>query len=166
MSNEEQEKLISQIMKDMKLLTDTARIMHQKMESVQNNTIRLLGSLGITIGEAPTTKAIPTPVKATPAPMTKSRGTNDFKTQVTSESVSEILSSFSSFVQKATNPAEVADRLDRMRDKIIPLYSGGFHPAFAEMGRTAREVKGMKTINEAKKMLQEKIIDWRSRLVK
>ncbi|MHA1166205.1 MAG: hypothetical protein ACTSP4_04475 [Candidatus Hodarchaeales archaeon] len=158
MNKEEQTKIMTQLLKDLKLLSDTSRILAQKMENVQINTIKLLTSLGVETGELPTTQ-----VKESPKPAPT---TDDFKSRMTTESVTEILSSFSSFVQKANDTAAVAARLEKMRDRIIPLYSGGFHPAFAEMGRTAREVKGMKTMDDAKKMLQEKIIDWRSRLAK
>ena len=161
LNKEEQQKIINQLLKDLKLLSDTSRILAQKMENVQTNTIKLLNSLGVNAGEIPVKTA--TPVIETPKPAQK---TDDFKSRMTTESVTEILSKFSSYVQKANDTAEVADRLERMRDKIIPLYSGGFHPAFAEMGRTAREVKSLKTMDDVRKMLQEKIIDWRSRLAK
>ncbi|MFW9992730.1 MAG: hypothetical protein ACFFD4_11840 [Candidatus Odinarchaeota archaeon] len=168
MNKEEQSKLIKQLMKDMKLLTDTAKIMHQKMESVQSTTIQLLNSLGVDGSELPTEMVTQAATREATAATSAARKTpDDFKQKMTTESITELLSAFSSYLQKASNPNEVSDRLDRLRDKLIPLYSGGFHPAFAEMGRIARDIKGIKELDaEAKKMLQEKIIDWRSRLAK
>ena len=164
MNKDEQSKIVTQLLKDLKLLSDTSRILAQKMENVQTNTIKLLNSFGVDAGEIPVKRATSvTPVRESPR---SAPAADDFKSRMATETVTEILSKFSSYVQKASNTAEVAGNLERMRDKIIPLYAGGFHPAFAEMGRTAREVKGLKTMDDTRKMLQEKVIDWRSRLVK
>lgn len=164
LNKDEQNKIVVQLLKDLKLLSDTSRILAQKMENVQTNTIKLLNSFGVQAGEIPVKRATSvTPARESPR---SAPATDDFKSRMTAETVTEVLSKFSSYVQKANDTAEVANHLEMMRDNIIPLYSGGFHPAFAEMGRTAREVKGLKTMDDVRKLLQEKVIDWRSRLTK
>ena len=159
---EERDKLLNQLTKDLKLLVDTSKLFAQKMESVQRSTLTLLG---MDTGETGTEAAAGT--RATASSVSAGGSSGDFKSHLTTETISELLSKFSSFLQGAADPKEVIRSLEIMRDKLMGLYTGGFHPAFAEIGRAAREIKGLKKLEgEDKKALQEKVIDWRSRLVR
>jgi hypothetical protein len=169
-------KEVEQLLKDLDLVSQTAKVLATKIEKISSTMKRIFASIeGTSIPEgesiSPPTTPEPAPTPAAPvkqeprpSPRPTSSDKMTFDAKVNSKAA-RLLDGFLSQTYNMMDGKEIADALSLLRDKVMQSAGIGFHPAFHEMGRYASQLKNMREITaEEKETLVEKINDWKARL--
>ena len=178
MTNPATRKEVEQLLKDLDLVSQTAKVLATKIEKMSATMKRIFASMeGIS---DPESESIPPPAapepasSPTPVPPVKSEPrrtlpppssqTMKFDAKIDSKA-GRLLDGFLSRIHAMKNGKEIADALSRLRDQVMESAGVGFHPAFHEMGRYALQLKKIREIStEEKENLVEKVHNWKTRL--